>query len=403
MAIQELRVNKLRTFLSLFGITIGIFCIISVLSVTKSLETNVRAEVQSLGEKVVYIQKWPWGGGGTYPWWKYVNRPEPRIEELRPVQDKVKSAAAAAFIMNGNNLKVEYGDNYLNGVQLFGVTHDYEKIQELDLQEGRYFTTAETNGSGNVAIAGANIWQELFTDSDKALGKTIRLGGKNCRLIGLIRKQGENLLGGFDYDNSIILPYTFARTIVDEKRGGPFIMVKAKDNVDIQELKDELRGQIRAIRRLKPREEDNFALNELSMISSNLNNIFGSINFGGFFIAAFALIVGGFGIANIMFVTVKERTSIIGLKKAIGAKRRIILQEFLIESIILCMIGGLIGIALVYISTLFVSKWFHFKVFLSLGNFLLGIVISAVVGVVSGFIPAYTASKLDPVVAIRSM
>ena len=401
MALLELKVNKLRTFLSLLGITIGIFCIIAVFTVTDSMENNIRSDVQALGSDVIYIQKWPWGGGGEYPWWKYMNRPEPEHKELKVIQDKVQSASSAAFAFSAYSKKIEYRDDYMDGVEVMAVSQDFDKIQNPAIINGRYFTGNEN--SSNVVILGANIWEGLFSSSDAALNKTVQVAGRPCKVIGLLKKKGESLLGGINYDNAVIVPYGYGRTIMDERRfGDPYIMVKAAPNVPLVQLKDELRGVERAMHRLRPREEDDFSLNEITTLSDNLNGLFSIMNVAGGIIAIFALIVGGFGIANIMFVTVKERTNIIGLKKAIGARRSVIMMEFLLEAIVLCLIGGGFGLLIVYTGTLLASGSQSFTITLSLKNIVLGLSISAIVGIVAGFIPAFSASKLDPVVAIRS-
>ncbi|MBC9914706.1 ABC transporter permease [Chitinophaga varians] len=403
MAVDELRVNKLRTFLSLLGITIGIFCIITVFTLTNSLERNVRSDLAALGDDVIYVQKWPWGGNGEYPWWKYMNRPVPEYKDFRTIQDKVQSASYAAFNFEASSKKVEYGDDYMEGVTMMAVSNDFDKIQQMQIVQGRFFANTESNSGTNVAILGATVWDGLFSSPEQALGKSVRIMGREVKIIGLLKKKGESMIGGSNFDNAIVLPYRFGRTLVDERRyADPYIQVKAKPNVSMSQLKDELRGTLRASHRLKPKEEDDFALNEISSASESLNSIFGAINVGGFFIAIFALIVGAFGIANIMFVTVKERTSIIGLKKAIGARRGIILAEFLMEAVVLCLIGGSLGLVLVYLCTVVINLISTFQMYLSLSNVILGLSISVVVGILAGFIPAYFASKLDPVVAIRS-
>jgi len=403
MAMQELRVNKLRTFLSLFGITIGIFCIIAVLTLTGSLEHNIRRDLADLGEDVIYLQKWPWGGNGEYAWWKYMNRPEPEYKDLKPIQDKVQSASYASFNFESGNKKVELGDDYMDGVTMTAVTNDFDQIQSLQILDGRFFANSESNSGANVAILGFTIWDGLFRSPEAAMGKIVKVAGRDVKVIGVLKKKGESMIGAGSYDNAIILPYRFARTIVDERRfADPYILVKAKPNVSLDQLKDELRGVMRATHRLRPREEDDFALNEISSANENLNSMFAAINGGGFLIAVFALIVGAFGIANIMFVTVKERTNIIGLKKAIGARRGIILMEFLLEAVSLCLIGGVFGILLIYIMVLIINTASSFEMVLSPGSVIFGLSASAIVGLLAGFIPAYTASKLDPVVAIRS-
>lgn len=400
---QELRVNKLRSFLSLFGITIGIFCIIAVLTLTGSLEHNIRKDLADLGDDVIYLQKWPWGGNGEYAWWKYMNRPLPEYKDLKIIQDKVQSASYASFDFEVGGKKVEYGDDYMDGVNMMAVTHDFDQIQTLQISGGRYFANGESNSGTNVVILGYTIWDGLFPSAEAALGKIVKVAGRDAKVIGVLKKKGESMIGGIGYDNAIILPYRFGRTIVDERRyADPYILVKKKSNVSMDQLKDELRGVMRAAHRLKPAEEDDFALNEISSANENLNSLFAAINGGGILIAGFALIVGAFGIANIMFVTVKERTNIIGLKKAIGARRAIILMEFLLEAVCLCLFGGLLGLLLVYLLTVIINMSGSFEMILSPGSAVFGISVSAIVGLLAGFIPAWVASKLDPVVAIRS-
>lgn len=403
MAVQELRVNKLRTFLSLLGITIGIFCIIAVLTVTNSLESNIRSGLQALGDDVVFVQKWPWEGGPDAPWWKYMNRPEPQFKELKYIQEKVHTSSASAFAYSSNNKRIEYKDDYMEGVDFMAVTQDYDKVQQISITHGHFFTGTENDGSSSVIILGANIWEGLFGSAEAAMGKTVNISGRPTKVVGVLKKKGSSMLDVVNYDNVVIVPYKYGRTIVDERRyADPYILVKAAPTATVAEMKDELRGVMRALRRLRPTVEDDFSLNEITSASDDLSSIFGAINLGGGFIAIFALIVGGFGIANIMFVTVKERTNIIGLKKAIGAKRNVILLEFLLESVLLCVIGGGIGLLFVFIGTLIANFLMTFVITLTLSNIILGISISAIVGMVAGFIPAYFASKLDPVVAIRS-
>jgi putative ABC transport system permease protein len=403
MAVLELRVNKLRTFLSLLGVTIGIFCIIAVLTATNSLEMNVRSGLQSLGSDVVYVQKWPWEGGPDMPWWKYVNRPEPKFQELAILQERVHGASAVAFTFSVDGKRVEYYDDYMEGVNMVAASADYDQIQKLNIIGGHYFVGRENDGVANVVILGGDIWQGLFGDPQKALGKIVTIAGRPCKVIGVLKKTGTNMFDPINYDNVALLPYKFARTIVDERRfGDPFLVVKAAPGVPMLQLKDELRGVMRAVRRLRPAMEDDFELNEITGMNGSLNSIFTNINIGGGFIAVFALIVGAFGIANIMFVTVKERTNIIGLKKAIGARRKVILMEFLLESVLLCLIGGLLGLLLVYLVTVAVNSSGAFTIVLTLTNIIRGLSVSIIVGILAGFIPAYSASKLDPVVAIRS-
>lgn len=403
MALQELRVNKLRTFLSLLGITIGIFCIIAVLTLTKSLEMNVKDEMASLGSNVVYVQRWPWGNTGGN-WWKYVQRPVTNYNEFQQLKQRVSNAAAFAYVYDLNGKTVERGNDYMENVTMLAVTDGFDQIQSVDLAGGRFFTPMETSGNGRVIILGANIWQGLFRSAQEALGNSVQFAGLRFTVAGVLKTYGENIIGAFDYDNTVLVPYSAAQAIVNDRSGWvePYIMVKADPHIGVPELKEEIRGAMRAIRRLKPTQEDNFAMNELSMMSSDTEKLFSSINLGGFMIGFFALVVGAFGIANIMFVTVKERTNIIGLKKAIGAKRGVVMQEFLIESVLLCIIGGVLGMLCVFGIIKLIASFVFFKIYMTPGIVVLGLAISVITGIVAGYIPAFSAARLNPVVAIRS-
>ncbi len=401
MAIQELLKNKLRTFLSLFGVTIGIFCIIGVLSTVQSLEHNLQNEIKSLGTNTIYVDKWDYSGGPDYPWWKYVNRPSPKYAELEAIKERTPTAKFAAFQINASD-NVELNDNMVNGVRLYGITQEFPSIQPIDIAYGRFMIEAEFEGGSNSVVIGNEVAEKLFGEAERAVGKVVETRGKKCIIVGVIKKQGKQMLGGWEFDQSMVMPYRFARTIMDEKRADPVILVQGKDDINSKILKDDLRGAMRSIHKLSPTADDDFALNDINDFSEIMSQAFVSVNIGGWAIAALSLIVGMFGVANIMFVSVKERTSQIGLKKAIGAKSGVILTEFLLESAFLCIIGGLIGILLVFGLTRMVTILFDFPIFIPTSLVIIGIIICIVVGLAAGIIPAYRASKLDPVVAIRS-
>lgn len=400
MALEELRTNKMRTFLSLFGVTIGIFCIIGVLATVQSLKQSIQDGLKDLGTNTVYVQKWPWGGGGEYPWWKYVKRPEPKFDEMRPIKMRSQYADAVAFMLF-NNSNVEYKDNLLTSVVWYGATEEFNQIQEVKVTEGRYISSSEFANGSPVIVMGHENAVKLFDEPQKALGKQVTIAGRTATIVGVVKKAGQSLVGGWDFDNIIIVPFNFCRQVVDERNAGRFLLVKGKEGVTVEVLKDELKGIMRSIRKLRPTEDDNFALNDVTASSQSLDSLFNSLNIGGLVIGGFSLIVGLFGIANIMFVTVKERTSQIGLKKAVGAQKSYIMTEFLLESSFLCIIGGLIGLALVFGITIALSAILPFKVFLSPGIIALALSISIGVGLLAGIIPAWNAAKLDPVVAIR--
>jgi putative ABC transport system permease protein len=402
MALQEFRSNKLRTFLSLLGITFGIFCIISVLSTISSMQSAVQNDLQSLSNKTIFIDKWQISVGPDYPWWKYIKRPYPKYEELQQVRLKVPEAASIAYFAS-ISANVDYGENSLTGVSYYGCTEDFNKIQTIDIQSGRYFQQSEFDHGSSTIVIGYKIAEQLFGNPEKAVGSEVRIkDGRAARVIGLIRKQGQSLLQGWDYDNCIMLPYNFLKAMVKEENANPKILVQAGKNISKEAMTDELKGAMRSIRKLSPTQEDNFALNDIDSLSKVLEPIFNGLNIGGWVIAALSLLVGMFGVANIMFVTVRERTSQIGLKKAIGAKRGVIMTEFLLESAFLCIIGGLIGLLAVFLLTLIISSSVGFKVFVPFHIILLAVSICLGTGVLAGIIPAFIAARMDPVVAIRS-
>ena len=404
-AFQELKANKLRSTLSLTGITIGIFCIIAVFTVLDSLKKNIREQVSTLGSDVIYINRWPWmDEGGEYKWWEYWRRPSMSVNELRAVQNNVQEVGTSTLLLTLNGRSVRYNDNDVSGFTAFAVTRDFEKLQNIEVEDGRYLNTAEVDGGVPSAVIGNELYESLFGGSVNPVGKNVSFLGKNYLIVGRLKKVGQNA-AGFNFDNGLIVSFQSIASAIDVKslNYDPVLMVKAKPGAVVSEMQFEVEGALRAVRKLRPGQANDFAVNKLSQITQRMDIMFGMINAIGAVIGGISLIVGAFGIANIMFVTVKERTRYIGLKKAIGARSAYILIEFLIEAVSLCIIGGLIGILMVWIIALIVSSSGSMQLSLSLQNILIGIFTSAIVGVIAGFIPAYKASKLDPVVAIRSL
>ncbi|MDP1844300.1 MAG: ABC transporter permease [Sediminibacterium sp.] len=401
MALQELKVNKLRTFLSLFGITIGIFCIIGVLATVDSLERKVQTDLKSLGNNTIYIDKWNYGGGSDYPWWKYVKRPTMKFEELKVVKAKSQLAAYAAFFVS-NNVNLNYADNVLSNVGMYGVTNEFNSIQTIEIGNGRYLNESDFTRGASVGVIGYKVADELYGSPEKAVGKEIAFGGRRVYIVGIIKKQGQSFIGGFDYDNCIIVPYRYFAGIFNPDNNNPYILVQGKPNIASTALADELNGVMRQLRKLSPTQEDNFSCNDVAMFSDQIKGFFGQVSAGGWAIAGLSLIVGAFGVANIMFVTVRERTSQIGLKKAIGAKRSTILTEFLLESAFLCIIGGLVGLGMVWLLSVVLSTVLPFPIFIAPNIVGLALSICIVLGILAGIIPASIAAKMDPVVAIRT-
>ena len=400
-AIQALITNKLRSFLSLLGITIGIFAIISVFTMTDSLEKKLRDSVKSLGDDVIYIQKWPWTFGPEYPWWRYMMRPVPNISELSDVEKLSHKGQAFAFMVSANGT-AKYRNNSVENSNLNCVSHQYDKVRSFDISKGRYFSEAESASGRAICVIGNTIAEGLFGNEDP-VGKEIKVRGSKLMVVGVMKKEGESMLGN-NVDTQILIPINYARNLVDLRsdRFEPMIMAKARAGVSNDELVDELTGIMRAIRKLKPIADDDFALNQTSMISSQVGDLFNVVGIAGWIIGGFSILVGGFGIANIMFVSVKERTNLIGIQKSLGAKNYFVLLQFLAESVMLSVIGGLIGLLLIYAGTFVVESAMEMEISLTRSNIILGITISALIGVVSGFVPAYNASQLDPVEAIRT-
>ncbi|MEE4196412.1 MAG: ABC transporter permease [Bacteroidales bacterium] len=404
-AFNALKVNRLRTLLTLLGITIGIFAIISVFTVVDSLENNIKTSLSSLGDDVVYVQKWPWAPepGQEYAWWEYLNRPLPSLKEYEHIKKRSEKALYVNFAVSTMR-KVKYKNLTATDVIIWANTHDFEKIRTFELESGRYFTPFESTAGKNICLIGDQISKDLFKGLNP-VGKEIKIQGRKITIVGKIKKEGKDILNtGGSLDEMIILPVNFAKTLIDIKsdNANPMIMVKAKEGITIAEFKDELRSILRSVRTLHPQEKDNFALNQSSILDSTLKSIFGVINLAGWLIGGFSILVGGFGIANIMFVSVKERTNLIGIQKALGAKRFFILFQFLFESVLLSLIGGIIGLFLNFMGSLLANTQTELTITLTLGNILLGLTISIIIGIISGFAPARSAARLNPVEAINT-
>jgi putative ABC transport system permease protein len=403
MAFHALVANKLRTILSLLGITIGIFAIILIFSVVDSLEYTIRKSVAGLGDRVVYIQKWPWGpeeGSEGYAWWKYFNRPEPSYQEFKFLQQQLREVEALA-IMQSKTATVKYLNNVVSGTNVQGVSSQFQEIWLYPVSEGRYFSEVESQTGRSVCLLGGAVAEGLFPNEDP-IGKSIRIWSRPYTVIGVYEAQGSSLLGNSP-DQNIFIPIENARKIFSSQMVGSTILAKAQSTDQLDRLVDELRGGMRAVRRLKPGAADTFSFNRVSLVAKALDSLFVQLRFAGLLIGGFSILVGGFGIANIMFVSVRERTSQIGIQKALGAKNHFILLQFLTEAVVLCLIGGLLGLFMVFGVIKIIVSTFDFDLFLSAKNINQGIWISVIIGLVSGVFPALSAARLNPVDAIRFM
>lgn len=404
---QQLIANKLRSFLSLLGITIGIFCIIGVKSAVNSLEDNIRGSLSKLGNDVIYLDKFSWSEDPGQNFWKWMRRPNQSFREYEALKSRLNSASHVGYWSFLGSKTLKWQSYSVENVPFLSMTEDCAEIFRLEFQEdGRYFSPTEFYNGSDVCIIGAKIAENLFPEGVGALDKYVKVGGRKLRVVGVIAPSGKSLLKIMDFDNCVLVSHTLARRGFRIRDGNMWvgkstIGIRANPGVDLETVKDEITGIVRTARHLKPREENNFALNTLTILSNVFDSVFGVINLSGFVIGLFALVVGMFSVANIMFVSVKERTNIIGIKMALGAKRWFILLEILFEAVVLCVVGGLLGLLFIWGTTELITKLIDFDIHLSLGNVAIGVVTSIAVGILSGLIPAIQASGMDPVEAIR--
>lgn len=399
-AISSVISNKLRTFLSLFGITIGIFCIISVFTVLDWMEKSIRDSINSMGDNVLYIQKWPWSFDRNLAWWDIMKWPSVSLEDYQAVSERSTKAESVCFGAFQPE-KIKYKKNVANDAITGAVTEGLEKVTTFEVEKGRFISPNEYLRGNNVAVLGAEISRRLFEKADP-VGKEIMISGFKTRVIGVLKREGTGGINLNNADQLTIVPLNFGRNFINLRNRfiEAQLMIRAKPNAAVQELTDETTMVLRAARRLKPGESDNFSVNKASLLSQGFESVFAGINIGGWIIGGFAILVGGFGIANIMFVSVKERTHIIGIQKALGAKRFFILEQFLTESVLLSIVGGLLGITLIFFGTLFINYLYELNMHLTMGNAFLALFISGIIGVVAGYAPAYSAAKMNPVDAI---
>jgi putative ABC transport system permease protein len=403
-ALGALKENLLRTILSLLGVTVGIFAIIGVLTLVDTLNDSIKNSLSFIGNKVIYVDVFPWTfGKGEYPWWKYIKRPNPTYEEYKVLEKNLTQASAVSVFAVRGGLNVKYKNSSAKGIVMQGISYAHNKVADLRIEEGRYFTEQETESGRNVILIGATLAKDLF-GSVNPIGETIKINNIPFNVIAVLKKQGDNLLGAPSTDNICIAPFkSMQKMFISTRRKGvrPQIALKGfESDTGLQELEYEAKGVLRAYRGLKPLEEDNFALNRPEALFDFIDGIIVTLKIGGWLIGSFSMLVGCFGIANIMFVSVKERTNLIGIQKSLGAKNYFILFQFLFEAIFLSVIGGLAGLLLVSMLSFLSTDTFVIK--LTTLNIIIGLGVSSIIGVLAGIIPAISASRLDPVIAIRS-
>ncbi|NEN23049.1 FtsX-like permease family protein [Cryomorpha ignava] len=400
-AISALVVNRLRTSLSLLGITIGIFLIISVFTLVSSLEKSIRSSFETLGDDSIFIEKMPWGPekDGEYAWWEYMQRPNVTFREARQLKERMNSAKAVTFLASTSR-NLERNKNSSENTVIVAATVGFENFISVEVETGRLFTPMELESTRRVCILGSDVSSRLFGESE-ALGQSVKISGFSATVIGVLQKAGSGVIGG-GTDEWCIVPVEFGRMIMQLDKVKTQIALKPKDLVSFEALENEVMQNMRSIRMLRPTEERNFAINKSSMLSNGLDELFAILNIAGLIIGGFSILVGGFSIANIMFVSVRERTNIIGIQKALGAKQCFILFQFLFESVALCVLGGVIGMLLIFLGSILATAITGFEVVLTLNNILIGLAFSVGIGLVSGVVPAYMAARLEPVEAMRS-
>lgn len=396
ISLRALGTNKTRAILTATCIVIGIVSVTTMSTTIDGIDRSFDNSMKMLGQNVIYVEKWPWGlGSGEYKWWEYRNRPEMKLEYVDQIEESsryVEAVSASSF----RNVNVRYKDKYANGVTVHGATESINRTGSMDIEAGRFFTGEEERTGSNVVIMGQSVTDALF-EFEYPLGKEVRIGGQRFMVIGLLERQGK-FLGLEDVDNQVLIPMSAFREIYGS-RTNVRLTVKFRDETAQQEGELEVEGIMRRIRQLDPLEENNFAVNKPQAFRQQYEAMTFAIYGIGIFLTSLALFIGGIGVMNIMFVSVRERTKEIGIRKAVGAKAWEIQGQFLIEAVIICIVGGVIGVLLSILTTQLINQFF--VAYMSWQTVLFAFIICTMVGVIFGFLPAYRAAKSDPIESLR--
>ena len=404
MSLGAIFANKTRAFLTMLGVATGIFAITSILTMVSSMKNSIKDNLSELGNTTLIVSHWPWADNGAN-WRELINRPKVSFKEYQKLRQNLDNVTGVSYTVASRVASISAGGESISNVLVRGITEDESKIFNFSFEYGRFFSDLEFRYGSNVCVVGYNVVENLFPNQ-VGEGKFIRIGGKKVKIVGVLEKVGASMFG--DTDDHVYIPYKVAPRVFNlnkrwiEKQ----IAIKVTDAEFIPAAESETIGIIRAARGLRPKDKNNFAVNKLEQILNEVDKIMGFLTNGGWIISAFSILIGGFSIAMIMYISVKERTREIGIQKALGSTRSFILYQFLTESVIICLLGGFIGLLGVFGAAAFVqylvnqNDW-PLTIAVTGGNIGTAIGLSTLIGLVSGFIPALMASVIDPVKAIR--
>lgn len=396
-AVRAIATHKMRSVLTTLGIVIGITSVTSMATVINGIERYFEQSMAELGTDVLYIEKWPWTSGPGSKWWEYMNRPEIEPELADVIEERSRYVAAAVPVVSTQR-PVSFRGDTVTPVQIQASTSDYGRVHAVDLAAGRFYSQLDDRTSRRVAVIGASIQENLFPN-ENPLGKQIRIAGNRFQVIGVLERKGSSAEGAGSDDQKVMVPISAFGMLFGMRERSVSVQAKTLENVPLETAKDELTGIVRVARHVDVFEDNNFEINEHQSLREQMAPIKAVIYGIGIFLTALALLVGGIGVMNIMFVSVKERTREIGLRKAVGAKRRTILGQFLTEAIIVCLIGGILGV--VFASSVAALINIVFTAYLPFETVVLAFAICVIIGITFGLAPAWTAAKSDPIESLR--